>query len=176
MTPYKELLNYGIAVAILVPLMAFLLWAGRAVVMSLLKNIEAFFDGLREQLKEMAAAMKELSRSSTGMEGNCKACREASLSTMRTAEEGITRKFIEVTAASHDKLFASMKDGFSELASSFDASLTGAANSIRAGNESTLKQLENLRLQEDNAELKRQNEELSRPTATGDAIPRVVHR
>lgn len=161
MTPYKELLNYGIAVAILIPVMIFLLWAGRAVVMSMLKNIGDFFKGLLDQQKEMAAALKDLARSFLGIQDNCRACRNDSLTTLRTAEVEITRKFVEVTAASHDKLFAAMQTGFNELASSFDSSLTGTANSVRKDQEALVKALENKRNEEKIKELERENEELS---------------
>jgi len=152
----KELLNYGVAVAILVPLMGFLLWAGRAVVRSLLVHIDEFFKGVLEQQQESAGAMKELARAFTGIRENCLACRVDAVASLRDAEERITKKFVEVTWAVHDKTFSEVEKGFASLGGKFESGLTNAANSIRASNDQLVQNVERVHLRE-------QVDELSRP-------------
>lgn len=161
MFPSKELMNYGIAVATLAPVLGFILWAGRAVVVSLLKNIDEFFKSVQEQQKEITGAIKELGKAFTGIQYNCQVCRLDSVGTLRAAEESITRKFVDVTAALHDKTFTELEARFLMLGSKFETALNGAATSIRKGNEDLLLAAENQRLRADVAEL-------SRPVNVGD--------
>jgi hypothetical protein len=165
MFPSKELLNYGVAVAILFPLVWFLIWAGRSIVKSLLKNIDDFFRGVLEQQKEGTAAMKELARAFSGIRENCLACRVDSVSVLRDAEERISQKFVEVTWQAHDKTFAEIDREFTALGTRFESALTNAAQSIRASNERMAQDVETQRL-------RRENEELSRPHVVAGATPR----
>jgi hypothetical protein len=167
MFPNEKLLNYGVAVAILFPLIGFLLWAGRSIVKSLLVHIDEFFKGVLEQQKEGTAAMKELARAFTGIRENCLACRVDSVSVLRDAEERLNQKFVEVTWQAHDKTFADIEKGFTTLGARFDTALTGAATSIRASNERLVQEAENRRLRDE-------NEELSRPHDVTGATPRPV--
>ena len=170
--PSKELLNYGVAVAILFPLIGFLIWAGSGRSRSLLVHIDEFFKGVLEQQKESAGAqkesagaMKELARAFTGIRENCLACRVDSVSVLRDAEERLNQKFVEVTWQAHDKTFAEIDKGFTALGSRFDTALTGAATSIRASNEKLVQDVENQRLQD-------RVDELSRPHVVGEGTVR----
>ena len=163
--PSKELLNYGVAVAILFPLIGFIIWAGRSIVKSLLVHIDEFFKGVLEQQKESAGAMKELARAFTGIRENCLACRVDSVSVLRDAEERLNQKFVEVTWQAHDKTFVEIEKGFTALGSRFDTALTGVATSIRASNEKLVQDVENQRLQD-------RVDELSRPHNVGDGTVR----
>jgi hypothetical protein len=165
----KILLNWGIAVAILVPVMSFLLWGGTVLLKNLLKNINKFFDGLLEQLKEVSSSIKELARSFTGIQYNCQACRVDSLTSLREAEASLTKKFVEISAAMHDKTFAEMYKGFNEIGAKFEKALTGTAESIRKGNEELVMKVENQRLRDE-------VEDLSRPMNITGAIPQPIGR
>jgi hypothetical protein len=166
----KELLHNGIAVAILVPVMSFILWGGTLLLKNLLKNIDEFFKSLLEQQKEVTTALKELARSFTGIQYNCQACRVDSLTSLREAEASLTKKFVEITAAMHDKTFAEMYKGFNELGAKFEKALTGTAESIRAGNEDLVMKIENQRLRDE-------VDDLSRPhDITVGATPQPIGR
>jgi hypothetical protein len=156
----KDLITNGIAVAILVPVLAFFFWAGRAIVLSLVKHIDDFFHEVLVQQKEVTSAIKDLSRSYSDIRANCLACRMDSIATLKDAEERIGKRATDVAWAVHDKAFAEMKSGFESLEKAFVQALTNAANSIREGNAELVMALEN-------KQLKRENEELSRPYNTG---------
>jgi hypothetical protein len=158
MNPYKELLNYGIAVAILVPVMAFVLWAGRAVVRSLLVHIDEFFKGVLEQQKESSTAMKELAKAFSSISERCLSCISGSVAAVRDSESRVTQKFVEVSAAVHDRTFLEL----AALGTRFDASLTATAQSIRKDQAAMLAEVERKRLEAEAQRLREENAELSR--------------
>ena len=173
----KELLHNGIAVAILIPIMGFVLWAGRAVVRSLLAHIDEFFKGVLEQQKESSGAMKELAKAFSGISERCLACRSDSVATVRDLESSLTKKFVEVSWAVHDKTFAEM----ASMASRFESSLTSTAQSIRKDQESLVDKVERKRLEKERCDLEEEaqrlrdeNAELSRPHDIGNATPRPI--
>jgi hypothetical protein len=155
----KELLHNGIAAAILVPLMGFLLWAGRAVVRSLLAHIDEFFKGVLEQQKESAGAMKELAKAFSGISERCLACINGNVAAVRDSEGRLTEKFVAVSAAARDKTFADIQ----ALTGRFEAALTATAQSIRHDQEALLAEAERKRLEAEAQRLRVENEELSRP-------------
>jgi hypothetical protein len=176
--PSKELLNYGIAV----PLMAFILWAGRAIVLSMLRHIDAFFKGLMEQQKENTLqqkentlAMKEMVKAVTATSERCLACRVDSVSTIRDSERRIVEKFTEIAASVHDRTFTEIEKGFLVLGKTFNDALTGTALSIRKGQDELVMKVENERLQKRERELEKENDELSQShVVTDGAVPRRV--
>jgi cell shape-determining protein MreC len=181
MSPSKELLNYGVAVAILFPLIGFLLWAGRSIVKSLLTHIDEFFKGVLEQQKEstvqqkeITVAMKELSRAFAGISERCLACRVDSVSTLRDAEKRIVDKFTEITSSVHDRTFLEIEKGFGALGAGFDKALTGTAESIRKGQAALIAEIERKRLEEEAQRLREENAELSRDHDIGNATPRPI--
>ena len=177
--PSKELLNNGTAIAILLPLVGFLIWAGRAIVKSLLLHIDEFFKGVLEQQKEATSqqkevtqAMKELAKAFSGISERCLACRVDSVSTLRDAEKQIVDKFTEITAAAHDRTFREIEAGFTSLGTRFESSLTNTAESIRKGQKDLVEAATRQRLEREKAELEEKVEELSRPHNVGDGVVR----
>lgn len=160
----KELLNYGIAVTILIPVLTFFLWAGRTIVVRLIKNMDDFFDGVIEQQKKVTESIRDLAQSFISIRENCLDCRQSNLSALREAEVRLTTRLIDVSAAANDKTFGQLKELLTDLDRNFQSSLTNTANSIRdLMTESALK--------DEAARLRRENEELSRPHVVG-ALPR----
>ena len=152
--PSKELLNYGVAVAILVPVLGFFLWAGRAIVRSLLKHAEVFVAGLVKEQDAFATALKEITQHLVSIRENCQACRTDSMGRLHEAGEAIGNAVALAIA---------------NQAARFESALTAAAQSIRASNERLVQEAENRRLREE-------NEELSRPHDITGATPRPVRR
>jgi hypothetical protein len=160
----KELLNYGVAVTILIPVLTFFLWAGRTIVVRLIKNMDDFFDGVIEQQKKVTESIRDLAQSFISIRENCLDCRQSNLSALREAEVRLTTRLIDVSAAANDKTFGQLKELLTDLDRNFQSSLTNTANSIRdLMTESALK--------DEAARLRRENEELSRPHVVG-ALPR----
>jgi hypothetical protein len=160
----KELLNYGVAVTILIPVLTFFLWAGRTIVVRLIKNMDDFFDGVIEQQKKVTESIRDLAQSFISIRENCLDCRQSNLSALREAEVRLTTRLIDVSAAANDKTFGQLKELLTDLDRNFQSSLTNTANSIRdLMTESALKN--------EAARLRRENEELSRPHVVG-ALPR----
>lgn len=160
----KELLNYGVAVTILIPVLTFFLWAGRTIVVRLIKNMDDFFDGVIEQQKKVTESIRDLAQSFVSIRENCLDCRQSNLSALREAEVRLTTRLIDVSAAANDKTFGQLKELLTDLDRNFQSSLTNTANSIRdLMTESALKN--------EAARLRRENEELSRPHVVG-ALPR----
>ena len=142
--PSKELLNYGVAMAVLVPVLGFFLWAGRAIVVSLIEQAKLFIAGLVEQQKAFSLHMKELTATLVGIRENCQACRADAVASARDSGDRLER----VTWAVHDKMVLSFRE-----------SLTGAAQSIRESNANLVKELEVSILQRENNELSRPHDE-----------------
>jgi hypothetical protein len=160
----KELLNYGVAVTILIPVLTFFLWAGRTIVVRLIKNMDDFFDGVIEQQKKVTESIRDLAQSFISIRENCLDCRQSNLSALREAEVRLTTRLIDVSAAANDRTFGQLKELLTDLDRNFQSSLTNTANSIRdLMTESALKN--------EAARLRRENEELSRPHVVG-ALPR----
>lgn len=153
--PSKELLNYGVAVAILVPVLGFFLWAGRAIVRSLLHQAEIFIAGLVKEQEAFATALKEITAHLVGIRENCQACRSDSMARLHEAGEAIGN---------------SVGLALANQAARFETALTSAAQSIRASNERLVQEAENRRL-------RHENEELSRPhDITVGATPQPIGR
>jgi hypothetical protein len=148
--PHKELLNYGVAVFVLVPILGFFLWAGRAVVRSLLAHAETVFDSMGKQQLEFGAYMKELTHTLAGIREAVQAGRQDALASVRDMGDRIEH----VTWAAHDK-----------MVSVFRESLTGAATSIRTSNDALVREVRTQMLEE-------RVEELSRPHDVGDGMVR----
>ena len=160
----KELLNYGVAVTILIPVLTFFLWAGRTIVVRLIKNMDDFFDGVIEQQKKVTESIRDLAQSFISIRENCLDCRQSNLSALREAESRLMSRFIEVSAAANDRTFLQVKSELTGLSQNFASSLTHAADSIRElMTESSLR--------DEAARLRRENEELSKPHMVG-AVPR----
>ena len=170
--PSKELLNYGVAGIVLVPVMGFILWAGRAVVRSLLVHIDEFFRGVLEQQKESSGAMKELARAFADISARCLACRVDSVSTVRDLESSLTKKFVEVSSAAHDRTFAEVQAGLAKIGSQFETALTQTAQSIRRDQATLVAEMERKHLEEEASRLREENAELSRPHDVGDGAVR----
>jgi hypothetical protein len=147
-----------------VPILGFVLWAGRAIVKSLLVHIDDFFRGVLEQQKESSGAMKELAKAFASISERCLACRTDSVSSVRDLEANLTKKFVEVSWAVHDKTFAEM----GAMGTRFDASLTATAQSIRKDQVAMLAEVDRKRLEVEAQRLREENAELSRPHDVGD--------
>ena len=160
----KELLHNGIAVAILIPVMGFFLWAGRIVVRSLLAHIDEFFKGVLAQQKESAEAMKELSRAFSGISERCLACINGNVAAVRDSEGRLTDKFVGVSAAARDKTFQDIQS----MAGRFEAALTATAQSIRKDQAALVAEVERKRLEEEAQRLREENKELSQAHDVGD--------
>ena len=150
--PSKELLNYGVAVFVLVPILGFFLWAGRAVVRSLLAHAETVFDSMGKQQSEFGNYMKELTHTLAGIREAVLAGRQDALASVREVGDRIEH----VTWAAHDK-----------MVSVFRESLTGTAQSIRKDQADLVAGIERARLEQEAARLRAENEELSRPHNVG---------
>lgn len=133
----------------------------------------------KERQTEFSDFMKAATEAQRALTDNLRALRADSLAAVHDSQMNLRQSVQEMLAALHDKMFTSMRSGFDDLASSFDASLTGAATSIRKDQESLVKQLAADKLREEIDELKRENSELSRPhvieprDSTG-AVPRAI--
>ena len=132
--PSKELLNYGVALAVLVPVLGFFLWAGRAIVTSLIEQAKLFIAGLVEQQKAFAQHMAELTATLVGIRENCQACRYDSMTRLHEAGEVIGDR-VDLAIATQS--------------SRFEAALTATAQSIRASNEKLVQEAENQRLRDE---------------------------
>lgn len=141
--PSKELLNYGVAVFILVPVLGFFLWAGRAIVRSLLEHAKIVFEGLTKQQTEFSEYMRELTHTLAGIRENCQACRADAVSSARDSGDRLER----VTWAAYN-----------QMVTKFGESLTGAAQSIRESNARLVQDIETRRLLRENAELSRDHD------------------
>jgi len=155
--PSKELLNYGVAVFVLVPILGFFLWAGRAVVRSLLAHAESVFDSMGKQQSEFGNYMKELTHTLSGIREAVQAGRQDALASVRDVGDRLEH----VVWASHDKML-----------SEFRAELTGTAQSIRKDQAGLVAEMERKRLEQEAARLRAENEELSRPHNAGDGVVR----
>jgi hypothetical protein len=87
----------------------------------------------------------------------------------------LTKRFVEVSAAVHDKTFLEL----AALGTRFDASLTSTAQSIRKDQATMLSEVERKhleaetkRLREEAEQLREENEELSRPHTAAEGVVR----
>jgi hypothetical protein len=108
--------------------------------------------------------MKELARAFASISERCLACRTDSVSSVRDLEANLTKKFVEVSAAVHDRTFLEL----SALGTRFETSLTTTAQSIRKDQAAMLAEVERKRLEAEAQRLRDENAELSRPHDVGD--------
>jgi hypothetical protein len=144
--PSKELLNYGVAVVVLVPFLTFFLWAGRMIVRSLLKHVADLFAVMNAQQTVVGDYIKEQTAVMAALREAVAHSRSDAVSAVRDVGVQLER----VTWQAHEKMVTVFRD-----------SLTGAAQSIRTSNERMAEDFENRRLRE-------KVEELSRPHDVGD--------
>ena len=145
-TAIKELASSGTLGAVLASVFALL-----AIVIGVLVwALKRFVDSSIDDKKDFSAFMQALTTSLNGLGLNFAATRADTLAEVRDMGDKINN----VTWAAHEKMVTVFRD-----------SLTGAANSIREGNNKLVQDLETQRLRDENAVL-------SRPQNVGDGTVR----
>jgi hypothetical protein len=158
----KELASSGTIGAAFVVVLFMLFWMVKVLIASFVKQTEA-----------VIKAMNELVEASRAIRDNCRNCRTDSLQTLRDAQVAIAKTIEDSVARGHDATFREMKELVGESTQTISSALTGTANSIRATNAETLRELEGKRREEENERLREENAELSRPHDLG-AVPHPV--
>ena len=148
----KALSGSGVIGAVLA--VAFLLLSGTIGILGY--ALKRLVDSALTQQEKFAEFMEALTKSLSAIGLNCQACRADSVATLRDLEGTLKQEIQHVVWASHDKAKLENDASLKTVADRIDASLTGAASSIRESNKALVQDVANQRLQE-------RIDELSRP-------------